>query len=83
MFYEFTPWRDCDPETGNPLAGLSGASANNMAVLPGALGCSFDYAQDKLTLRRTGQVRLGINPAAPRDGYPVARPSTWSRDSNS
>jgi len=32
MFHEFTPWRDCDRETGNPLvadaacgAGLSGA----------------------------------------------------------
>ena len=43
----------CDRETGNPLAGLSGlsrrsfsedgsaASANNMAILPGVLGCSF------------------------------------------
>jgi hypothetical protein len=32
-----------------------------MAVLPGFLGCSFGYAQDKLTLLRTVQVRLGTN----------------------
>ncbi|MGB7032209.1 MAG: hypothetical protein WBF29_12285 [Syntrophobacteria bacterium] len=45
-----------------------------------------DYArdrQDRLTLRRTVQERLGTNPAVPRDGCPVARPSSWSRDSNS
>ncbi|MEE9527749.1 MAG: hypothetical protein V3W07_08790 [Syntrophobacteria bacterium] len=46
-----------------------------MAVLPGVLGCR--------SLRRTVQVRLGINPAVARDGCPVARPSSWSRDSNS
>ena len=53
-------------------------------------------AQDKLTLRRTIQVRLGSNPAVSRDGCPVARPprlsardggqaqpSPWSRNSNS
>jgi hypothetical protein len=34
----------------------------DMTVLPGVLGCSFGYAQDKLTLRRTVQVRLGSNP---------------------
>ncbi|MGB7065070.1 MAG: hypothetical protein WBF55_07970, partial [Syntrophobacteria bacterium] len=39
-----------------------------MAVLPGVLGCR--------TLRRTVQVRLGTNPAVPRDGCPVARPSS-------
>ena len=38
-----------------------------MAVLPGVLGCSFDYAQDRLPLRRTVQVRLGSNPAVSRD----------------
>jgi hypothetical protein len=32
-------------------------------------------AQDKLTLRRTVQVRLGSNPAVPQDGCLVARPS--------
>ena len=42
-----------------------------MAVLPGVLGCSFGYAQDKLTLRRTVKVRLGTNPAVPRDGCPA------------
>ncbi|MEE8316205.1 MAG: hypothetical protein V3W07_01780 [Syntrophobacteria bacterium] len=46
-----------------------------MAVLPGVLGCRL--------LRRTVQVRLGTNPAGPRDGCPVARPSSRSRDSNS
>ncbi|MEE9527203.1 MAG: hypothetical protein V3W07_06010 [Syntrophobacteria bacterium] len=46
-----------------------------MVVLPGVLGCR--------SLRRTVQVRLGTNPAVPRDGYPVARPSSRSRDSNS
>jgi hypothetical protein len=55
----------------------------NMAVLPGVLGCSFDYAQDRLSLRRTVQVRLGTNPAVPWDGCQVARSSSWSRDSNS
>ncbi len=55
-------------------------------------------AQDRLPLRRTVQVRLGTNPAVPRDGFQVARPprlseqardggqarpSSWSRDSNS
>ncbi|MGB7030533.1 MAG: hypothetical protein WBF29_03735 [Syntrophobacteria bacterium] len=36
-----------------------------------------DYArdrQDRLTLRRTVEVRLGTNPAVPRDGCQVARP---------
>jgi len=45
-----------------------------MAALPGVLGCSFGLAQDKLTLGRTVQVRLGTNPAVPRDGCQVARP---------
>jgi len=45
-----------------------------MAVLPGVLGCSFGYAQDKLTLRRTVQVRLGTNPAVPRDELPGGTP---------
>ncbi|MEJ2429191.1 MAG: hypothetical protein P8075_09760 [Deltaproteobacteria bacterium] len=44
--------------------------------------CARDR-QDKLTLRRTVQVRLGTNPAAARDGCQVARPSPWSRDGNS
>ena len=59
-----------------------------MAVLPGVLECRL--------LRRTIQVRLGTNPAVPRDGCPMARPpslgahdggqprpSSWSRDTNS
>ncbi|MEJ2233554.1 MAG: hypothetical protein P8X67_06485 [Syntrophobacterales bacterium] len=39
-----------------------------MEVLPGVLGCR--------SLRRTIQVRLEINPAVPRDGCQVARPSS-------
>jgi hypothetical protein len=39
----------------------SPAATTDMAVLPGVLGCSFGYAQDKLTLRRTVQVRLGFD----------------------
>ncbi|MEE9527612.1 MAG: hypothetical protein V3W07_08090 [Syntrophobacteria bacterium] len=46
-----------------------------MAILPSVLGCR--------PLQRTVQVRLGTNPAVPRDGCPVGRPSSWSRDSNS
>ncbi|MDH3558143.1 MAG: hypothetical protein OES18_20070 [Deltaproteobacteria bacterium] len=46
-----------------------------MAILPGVLGCRL--------LRRTVQVRLGVNPAVPRDGCQVARPSSRSHDSNS
>ncbi|MDH3801630.1 MAG: hypothetical protein OEU80_06040 [Deltaproteobacteria bacterium] len=42
-----------------------------MVVLPGVLGCR--------PLRRTAQVRLGPNPAIPRDGCQVAHPSSWSR----
>ena len=34
-----------------------------MAALPGVLGCRL--------LRRTVQVRLGTNPAVPRDGCPA------------
>jgi hypothetical protein len=88
------------PRNWEPACGTerSAASANNMAVLPCALGCSFGQAQDKLTWRRTIQVRLGTNPAVPRDGRPEAspprlsqeggdggqaRPSSWSRDSDS
>ncbi|MDH3927722.1 MAG: hypothetical protein OEV22_07220 [Deltaproteobacteria bacterium] len=44
-----------------------------------------DYArdrQDRLTLRRTVQVRLGSNPSVPRD-CPVAHPSPRSRDGDS
>jgi hypothetical protein len=39
------------------------AATLDMAVLPGVLGCWL--------LRRTVQVRLGTNPALPRDGYPA------------
>jgi hypothetical protein len=42
-----------------------------MAVLPGVLGCSFDCAQDKLTLRRTVQVRLGANTLRLPVGTPI------------
>jgi hypothetical protein len=43
------------PRNWEPACGTerSAASANNMAVLPGVLGCR--------TLRRTVQVRLGFN----------------------
>ena len=51
------------------------AATTDMVVLPGVLGCR--------PLRRTVQVRLETNPAVPRDGCPVARPSSRSRDSNS
>jgi hypothetical protein len=51
------------------------AATLDLAVLPGVLACRL--------LRRPVQVRLETNPAVPRDGYPVARPSSWSRDSNS
>jgi hypothetical protein len=44
-------------------------------VLPGVLRCR--------PLQRTVEVRLGTNPAVPRDGYQVARSSSRSRDSNS
>ena len=47
------------------------AATTDMAVLPGGLGCRH--------LRRTVQVRLGTNTLRLR----VARPSSWSRDSNS
>jgi hypothetical protein len=65
------------PRNWEPACGTerSAASANNMAVLPGVLGYR--------PLRRTIVVRLGTNPAVPRDGCPVARPSSWSRDINS
>ena len=42
-----------------------------MAVLPGVLGCR--------PLQRTIQVRLGTNPAVPRDGCSVARPPRLAR----
>ena len=38
-------------------------ATEDMAVLPGVLGCR--------TLRRTVLVRLGFNPALPRDGCPA------------
>ena len=50
------------------------AATTDMAILPGVLGCSFDYAQDRLPLRRTAQVRLGTNPAVPRDELPGGTP---------
>jgi len=50
-------------------------ATTDMAVLYGVLGCR--------PLRRTVQVLLEANPAVPRDGCPVARPSSWSRHGNS
>ncbi|MEJ2234325.1 MAG: hypothetical protein P8X67_10390 [Syntrophobacterales bacterium] len=50
---------------------LGVTATTDMAFLPGVLGCR--------PLRRTVQVRKLI----PRYGCPVARPSLWSRDSNS
>ncbi|MDH3556988.1 MAG: hypothetical protein OES18_14160 [Deltaproteobacteria bacterium] len=40
-------------------------ATTDMTVLPGVLGCR--------TLRRTVQVRLGSNPAVPRDELPGTR----------
>jgi hypothetical protein len=40
-------------------------------VLPVVLGCSFDYAQDKLALRRTVQVRLKSNTLRLPGGKPI------------
>ena len=42
-----------------------------MAVLPGVLGCSFDFAQDRRTLRRIVQVRLGTNTLWLPGGTPI------------
>ena len=42
------------------------AATTNMAALPGVLGCRH--------LRRTVQVRLGTNPAVPRDELPGGTP---------
>ena len=68
MFHEFTPWRDCDRGYDRPS---------------GRPRVFLRQAQDKLTVRRTVQLRLGSNPAVARDGYPVELPSSRSRDSNS
>ena len=56
------------PRNWEPACGTerSAASANYMAVLPGVLGCR--------PLRRTVQVRLGTNPAVPRDELPGGTP---------
>jgi len=43
---------------------LGVTATTDMAVLPGVLG--------RRSLRRTTQVRLGTNPAVPRDGCQVA-----------
>ncbi len=51
------------------------AATTDVDVLPGVLVCR--------SLRRTVQVRLETNPAVPRDGCQVARPSSRSRDSDS
>ena len=51
------------------------AATADLTVLPGVLGCR--------PLRRTVQVRLGTNPAVPRDDCQVVRASSRSRDSNS
>ena len=55
--------RDWEPACGTER---SAASANYMAVLPGVLECRL--------LRRTVQVRLGTNPAVPRDELPGGTP---------
>ncbi|MBT8406314.1 MAG: hypothetical protein KJP05_02570, partial [Deltaproteobacteria bacterium] len=52
----------------------SHAATADIGVLPGVLGCR--------TLRRAVQVRLRSNPAVPRDGCPVALPSSRSHDCN-
>jgi hypothetical protein len=48
---------------------------NYMGVLPGVLGCSFDFAQDRLPPRRTVQVRLGSNPLRLPGGTPFSTAS--------
>ena len=58
----------------------SPAATVYMAVLPGVLGSSFGWLRtSSQALRRT----LGFNPAVPRDGCQVARPSPRSRETNS
>jgi hypothetical protein len=52
----------------------SPAATVDVAVLPGVLGCSFDYAQDKLTLRRTFKYASSTSPC----DDPVARPPRLS-----
>ncbi|MGB7065053.1 MAG: hypothetical protein WBF55_07885, partial [Syntrophobacteria bacterium] len=47
------------------------AATTDMAVLPGVLGCSFDFAQDRRSLRRTVQVRLGTNTLRLPGGTPI------------
>jgi hypothetical protein len=39
---------------------LGVTATTDMAVFPGVLGCSFDFAQDRLPLRSTIQVRKPI-----------------------
>jgi hypothetical protein len=51
------------------------AASTDMAVLPGVLGCSFGYAQEKLTLRRTVRVGKPI-PRYRGTRCQVARPSS-------
>jgi len=46
-------------------------ATTDMALRPGVLGCSFGLAQDKLTLRRTIQVRLGSNTLRLPGGTPI------------
>ena len=79
IFHEFTPWRDCDHETGNPLvadtacgAGLSGLSRRSFSEDGSAASANNMAVLPGVlgfwSLRRTVQVRLETNPAVPRDG---------------
>ena len=55
-------------------------ATTDMTVLPGVLGCSFDG------LRTSSPCDVPFRCASdpiPRDGCPVAQPSSWSRHSNS
>jgi hypothetical protein len=58
----------------------SPAATVDMAVLPGVLSCSFDFAQDRLPLRRTIEATCPAPQAVSWiSGFPVSR----SRDDNS
>jgi hypothetical protein len=86
-----------EPEAGRPRVFLR-QDLSTRSSTEAHSKSSGRVAQDKLTLRRTIQVRLGSNPAVARDGCSVARPprlseqardgrqarpSSRSRDSNS
>ena len=63
----------CHPMTCLSSPDISSVTATaDMTVLPGILGCSFGFAQDRLPLRRTVQVRLGSNSLRLPGGTPFS-----------